>query len=1109
MPEDLPQCNLISQLNERLNEKHNVHFNYFHQLDEFRKRVTGELRYINLLFPEWTPHDEEYHIKNLFVIADSILDDTLKRLNLSELIVLALSLYGHDWGMAVSADEKEYILTGKVPEGRKDDEFCSLEKEIRTFNNYLKTVSSKNLGELSPELKLNIWREYVRTTHAFRSGERIRKYFDPVDNGVAEAVAKVCEGHALPFEDLDDEDAFSVNFSVLGESVNLRALAVYLRLIDLFDLSANRTPYVLWKFVWPRDPTSQMSWKKHRSLQQITCPPYQTGRVIKVDGYTGDQDVFAELEDLKNYCELELRKCNDILARMNASRYNLDIFHVEWHVVPRDFDPISIKFEFDRLKMFEILSSEIYDNNPNIFLRELLQNSIDAIRMREEILLRKKMSFNSITPIRVNVEHKENGDAIVTWEDDGIGMDESVLKNYFSVVGNSYYRSSDFQKIGLTIDPISKYGIGILSCFQIANKIEITTFKDPYFSNTSNPLIITIPDVTKQFRIEKIDSKASESYNIGTKIKIFVSGLKIKKNTSDYKRLHVISYLKKIAGFTEYPIFVTEDSHKVILLNPSEDIKSYQEKFGKDWDIIQYNTNNQFSDVFLPQDLKGAIERFSQISWDIEKDLHVDGYEGKISFFIPKNDKIQLSENASHVFCGTKYLKETSDKEDTIIRWNEEWSDHDLMIEEDNKLKVFAVFSQGILLPKTEIPWALKGSPLHEFTPRPKAIINIKKLNCPTIDISRSSFSQGDQSWYIPISLGIIKKVLDDAKLSEINDNMERWLKIGSLFAFYPVENHKLLKNIPLENIVIPVLEKGGNFEFIGISQLSTNTVYRMPQEVITCFEKIIIQKVYLKNSEDDILRCWQGDNCVLLRHSGQAYESPIVNESLSVSSTLLKQKYLICDSVRFLHPLVKNASPLLQHIHTQYNNEKINMDNFFDKCERNPDKLTPVELYFFSNEFVVKNPFTKRLFLPGIYNFSTPYEKYFAYNHKTINYLHPFAQEIIRIAVKIHKMSRKTIPPDKMINIGRVIDAFNSIFSEKTDLCKDETKESFKKAIISLINLTYDADLISQDQKDRLLNMDYLLIVLPHESVEDCASIKIKNAEVNPNFGKMITEIM
>ena len=1109
MPEDLPQCNLISQLNERLKEKHNVHFNYLHQLDEFRKRVTGELRYINLLFPEWTPHDEEYHIKNLFVIADTILSDTLNGLNSSELIVLALSLYGHDWGMAVSEDEKEYIITGNIPSGRKTDEFCVLEKETRVFNDHLKAISSKRFEELSHELKTNIWREYVRETHAFRSGERIRKYFESIDNSVAEAVAIVCKGHGLPFEALEDEGSFSVNFSVLGENVNLRALAVYLRLIDLFDLSANRTPYVLWKFVWPRDPTSQMSWMKHRSLHQITCPPYQMGRVIKVDGSTSDQDVFAELEDLKNYCELELRKCNDILARMNTPRYNLDIFHVDWRVTPRDFTPISIKFEFDRLKMFEILSGEIYDNNPYVFLRELLQNSIDAIRMREEMLSRKGMNFKSFNPIRVNVEHKENGDAIVTWEDDGIGMDEYVLKNYFSVVGNSYYRSSDFEKLGLAIDPISKYGIGILSCFQIADKIEITTFKDTYISKTSSPILIKIPDVTKQFRIEKIDSKESESYNIGTRIKIFVSGVKIKKNAPNNEKLHVISYLKKIAGFIDYPIFITEDSNKCILLNPRDDIKPYKTKFGNEWDIIQYCINNQFSDVFLPQDVNGANEKLSQISWDIQNDLHVDGYEGVISFFIPKNNKIQLSEDASHVYGGTKYLKETFDKDDTLIRWTQEWSEHDFDVEEEDKLKVFAVFNQGILLPKTEVPWALKGLSLREFTPRPKAIINIRKLNCPSINISRSSFSQKDQSWYNPLSLGIIQKVLDDAKLSKINDNMERWLKIGSLFAFYPIENHKLLRKIPLENIVTPILENGGNIEFICLSQLSSDTVYRMPQEVATCFGKKILQMVYLKNSEENILRYWQGDNCVLLRQSTQTYKSPIVHESLDVSSNLVKQKYLVCDSVRFLHPLIKNASPLLQHIHTQYNNEKINEENFFDKCEQNPDKLTHVELYFFSNEFVVKNPFTKRLFLPGIYNFSKPCEKYFAYNNKTINYLHPFAQEIIRIAVKIHKISRKAILPDKMINIGRVIDAFNSIFSEKTDLNKDETKESFKNAIISLINLTYDADLISQDQKDRLLNMDYLLIVLPYESVEDYDSIKIENVEINPNFGKMITEIM
>lgn len=131
---------------------------------------------------------------------------------------------------------------------------------------------------------------------------------------------------------------------MLRESVNLRALAVYMRLIDLLDLSEDRTPYVIWKFVAPRDPKSKMEWAKHRALHPITCPSYQQGRIIQVDGSTDDHEVYAALEDLRIWCDEQLRGCNDVLARMNDDRHKLDIYHIDWRVGARGFKPVLVQF---------------------------------------------------------------------------------------------------------------------------------------------------------------------------------------------------------------------------------------------------------------------------------------------------------------------------------------------------------------------------------------------------------------------------------------------------------------------------------------------------------------------------------------------------------------------------------------------------------------------------------------------------------------------------------------------------------------------------------------------------------------------------------------------
>jgi hypothetical protein len=161
----------------------------------------------------------------------------------AELFVLAVALYGHDWGMAVSNPEKQYIVTGQPPEGTPLGSLWILPNERGRLAQFARNqrLALDTAGCLQ-EISVEMWREYVRQTHAFRSGERVRRYFEPIDGGVADAASRVCEGHWLDLEDLRDPDSYPVNFSVLGETANLRALAVYLRLIDLLDLAEDRTP---------------------------------------------------------------------------------------------------------------------------------------------------------------------------------------------------------------------------------------------------------------------------------------------------------------------------------------------------------------------------------------------------------------------------------------------------------------------------------------------------------------------------------------------------------------------------------------------------------------------------------------------------------------------------------------------------------------------------------------------------------------------------------------------------------------------------------------------------------------------------------------------------
>jgi hypothetical protein len=61
-------------------------------------------------------------------------------------------------------------------------------------------------------------------------------------------------------------------------------------------------------------------------------------------------------------------------------------------------------------------------------------------------------------------------------------MDQWIIENYFLKVGDSYYRSVDFLRTNAELwqknagfSPTSEFGIGFLSCFMLASKIEVQT----------------------------------------------------------------------------------------------------------------------------------------------------------------------------------------------------------------------------------------------------------------------------------------------------------------------------------------------------------------------------------------------------------------------------------------------------------------------------------------------------------------------------------------------------------------------------------------------------------------------------------------------------------
>lgn len=130
----------------------------------------------------------------------------------------------------------------------------------------------------------------------------------------------------------------------------------------------------------------------------------------------------------------------------------------------------------------ELLVGRNLYQDPAVFVRELLQNAIDAVRTREK--LDRNLPANWKPRINISSWMDSEGYHWFRIEDNGIGMTAEIIREFFLKIGRSYYNSDNFMQAKLRCKadpnymPISRFGIGILSCFmgdEQTNLVEIST----------------------------------------------------------------------------------------------------------------------------------------------------------------------------------------------------------------------------------------------------------------------------------------------------------------------------------------------------------------------------------------------------------------------------------------------------------------------------------------------------------------------------------------------------------------------------------------------------------------------------------------------------------
>lgn len=124
-------------------------------------------------------------------------------------------------------------------------------------------------------------------------------------------------------------------------------------------------------------------------------------------------------------------------------------------------------FKVDLKGIIRLLSDNLYSSD-KVFLRELLQNAIDAIEAGKKA--DSAYAQKEEGKITVTYRHKKDGAQLI-FADNGVGLTKEEVHTFLSVIGQSSKRSDASVRNSF----IGQFGIGLLSCFLVADEIKVQT----------------------------------------------------------------------------------------------------------------------------------------------------------------------------------------------------------------------------------------------------------------------------------------------------------------------------------------------------------------------------------------------------------------------------------------------------------------------------------------------------------------------------------------------------------------------------------------------------------------------------------------------------------
>lgn len=576
-------------------ERHEILWHAWKQ----NKRWIMQLLEGNMLsFPTYSKHDETHAQTVLHNIEMILGEERIKELSATDCFLLLHAVYIHDIGMIITGSEKKDIVTNenfiKMVDYLEAEGDGSLYEAIGVLNKKEYKYDDLNRVEVRKQLykdKLKIYNamthllaNYRRSEHGEKSKERLLDWTKkPEKLGAGFSLAGIPQRIFLTIAECarlhTESDFDAINELPLEDDgyifdyIHPRFISVLLQLGDILDMDNDRFHPLALVCMDDVPDTSRAHYQKHVSIRKLLIRP----------------DVIEIAADCENQEALRLvrKECNMLISILQKAGYawsgicppgfkgalptvkTVDL-RLNGQSIPKEL--VTAKFNIPQKRAFEILEGANLYNCRYAFLREFLQNAVDATKLeywkecvgaanfyksggmkmfKSPYDLQKYVSIENF-PIVIEMEickknqekeislvrssdvaeldeglHSQDSYGVnVVIKDFGIGISQESLHR-IAQVGTSLDKEKKFiREMPEWLKPTAEFGVGLQSAFLVTNSFKCITHtrSDERYEITFGSAVLKQYEGYINVKPLKRSEMVDDTY--GTRFEIFVPGEK-------------------------------------------------------------------------------------------------------------------------------------------------------------------------------------------------------------------------------------------------------------------------------------------------------------------------------------------------------------------------------------------------------------------------------------------------------------------------------------------------------------------------------------------------------------------------------------------------------